>query len=89
MIGTIIWAIVAGAVLGVLARIILPGRQNISWWLTILVGIVAAFLGGLVATWLGVGDTRGIDWIRHIIQVVFALVGVAIVAGVGGRRRTS
>lgn len=88
MIGTIIWAIVAGAVLGVLARIILPGRQNISWWLTILVGIVAAFLGGLVATWLGVGDTRGVDWIRHIIQVVFALVGVAIVAGVGGRRRT-
>lgn len=85
MIGTIVWAVVSGAVLGAIGRLILPGRQRISWWAMILVGIVAAFLGGLVAQFLGVGHTRGIDWIKHGIQVGLAVLGIAIVAGSSGR----
>ncbi|GAB3867534.1 GlsB/YeaQ/YmgE family stress response membrane protein [Dactylosporangium cerinum] len=46
MIGTILWAIIGGAIIGVLARLILPGRQNISVVLTVAVGIVAALIGG-------------------------------------------
>ena len=89
MIGTILWAIIGGAVIGVLARLILPGRQNISILATVVVGIIAAFLGGAIATWLGVGDTEGIDWIRHAIQIIFAIIGVYIAARVmgGGRGR--
>src|SRR3712207_8055337 len=49
--------------------------------LTILVGIVAAFIGTFIANALGVGDTRGFDWIELIVQVVIAAIGVAIVAG--------
>jgi hypothetical protein len=41
-----------------------------------VVGIVAALVGGLIATWLGVGETKGIDWIRHAIQIVLAVIGV-------------
>jgi uncharacterized membrane protein YeaQ/YmgE (transglycosylase-associated protein family) len=92
MIGTIIWAIIGGAIIGALARLILPGRQNISIWLTIGVGIVAALLGGVIATWLGVGETDGIDWIRHIIQVALAVLFVWLAARfVGGSasRRTA
>lgn len=80
MIGTILWAIIGGAIIGVLARLILPGRQNISVWLTIAVGIVAALVGGLIADWLGVGDTEGIDWIRHFIQIALAVLFVWLVA---------
>lgn len=80
MIGTILWAVIGGAVIGILARLILPGRQNISVWLTIAVGILAALLGGLIADWLGVGDTSGIDWIRHIIQVALAVLFVWLAA---------
>jgi uncharacterized membrane protein YeaQ/YmgE (transglycosylase-associated protein family) len=88
MIGTILWAIIGGAIIGVLARLILPGRQNISVVVTVVVGIVAALIGGLIATWLGVGQTRGIDWIRHAIQLVLAVIGVYIAARVtGGRGR--
>lgn len=76
MIGAIIWAIIAGAIIGILARLLLPGRQNISIWLTIGVGILAALLGGVIATWLGVGETSGIDWIKHIIQVALAMLFV-------------
>jgi uncharacterized membrane protein YeaQ/YmgE (transglycosylase-associated protein family) len=86
MIGTILWAIIGGAIIGVLARLILPGRQNISVLATVVVGIVAALLGGLIATWLGVGETKGIDWIRHAIQIVLAVIGVYITARVTGRR---
>jgi uncharacterized membrane protein YeaQ/YmgE (transglycosylase-associated protein family) len=77
MIGTILWAIIAGAIIGLLGRLLLPGRQNISVWLTIGVGIAAALLGGVIADWLNVGETRGIDWIRHAIQVALAARVVA------------
>jgi uncharacterized membrane protein YeaQ/YmgE (transglycosylase-associated protein family) len=85
----IISAIVIGIVIGFLGRLILPGRQNISWWLTILVGIVAALLGTVLARLFGVADTSGIDWIELILQVGLAVLGVALVAGALGRRRTS
>lgn len=85
MVSTILWAVVVGAVLGILARILLPGRQHISWLLTIVVGMLAAFLGGLIADWIGVGSTAGIDWIKHGIQLALALVGVGLMSS--ARRR--
>lgn len=88
MIGTILWGIIGGAIIGVLARLLLPGRQNISMLLTVLVGIVAATLGGLLADWIGVGDTSGIDWIRHGIQIALAILGVWLVSRVGRGRNT-
>jgi uncharacterized membrane protein YeaQ/YmgE (transglycosylase-associated protein family) len=88
VIGTILWAIIAGTIIGILGRLLLPGRQNISMLMTILVGIAAALLGGVLADWLGVGDTAGIDWIRHIIQVALAILGVWLVARFSSRRST-
>lgn len=87
MIGSIISAIVVGTIIGVLGRLLVKGRQRISILVTILIGIVAAFLGTLLANLLGVGDTAGFDWIEFIIQVVLAAIGVSLVAGRGGRIR--
>ena len=89
MLGLIISAIVVGLIIGALGRLVLPGRQDISIWLTIAIGIVAALVGSLIASALGVGDTSGIDWIKLIIQVALAAAGVALVAGryTAGRRR--
>jgi uncharacterized membrane protein YeaQ/YmgE (transglycosylase-associated protein family) len=52
-----------------------------SIWLTIAVGVVAALLGGMIASALDVGDTPGIDWIKLIIEVALAAIGVSLVAG--------
>ncbi|MEU4829869.1 GlsB/YeaQ/YmgE family stress response membrane protein [Streptosporangium sp. NPDC023615] len=82
----IITAIVIGAIIGLLGRLVVPGKQNIPIWLTIVVGIVAALIGTAIARALGVSNTSGIDWIEIIIQVAVAAVGVAIVAGMYGRR---
>ncbi|GAA5073490.1 putative membrane protein YeaQ/YmgE (transglycosylase-associated protein family) [Thermocatellispora tengchongensis] len=88
MIGTIIWAIVIGAVIGALARLIVPGRQNMSWALTLIVGIVAALIGTLIAQAFGVATTAGVDWIELLMQVVLAVIGVLIVTRVmAGRGR--
>ncbi|NBE95846.1 GlsB/YeaQ/YmgE family stress response membrane protein [Nonomuraea sp. KC401] len=78
---SILGAIVIGAVIGVVGRLLLPGKQAIGWILTIVVGIVAALLGTLLAQVLGVETTSGIDWIELVMQVVLAVVGVGLVAG--------
>ena len=82
-----ITAIIIGAIIGALARLILPGRQNIPIWLTILVGIVAAIIGTFIARAIGLStDTRGIDWLELLVQLVVAVIGVSLVAGATGRR---
>ncbi|MBB4913495.1 GlsB/YeaQ/YmgE family stress response membrane protein [Streptosporangium saharense] len=83
----IISALIVGLVVGVLGRLVVPGRQNIPIWLTIVIGIIAALIGTAIATVLGVASTRGIDWIELIIQIALAAVGVALAAGQYGRRR--
>ncbi|MFJ9536044.1 GlsB/YeaQ/YmgE family stress response membrane protein [Streptomyces sp. NPDC101225] len=73
----IISAIVIGIVIGVLGRLVVPGRQHIGILLTILVGIVAALIGSALANAFGVADTSGIDWIEWLIQIGLAALGVA------------
>ncbi|MEG3615388.1 GlsB/YeaQ/YmgE family stress response membrane protein [Isoptericola haloaureus] len=77
----IITAIVVGAVIGALGRLVLRGKQNISIIATILVGIVAALVGTWLASLVGVADTGGIDWIELAFQIGLAAIGVSIVAG--------
>jgi uncharacterized membrane protein YeaQ/YmgE (transglycosylase-associated protein family) len=85
LLGILIWGLLAGVIIGPLARLVLPGKQNISLTMTIVVGAVGAILGGLVADWLGVGDTGGIDWIKHAIQVGVAAVVVVLYGSMTGR----
>ncbi|MFE3996592.1 GlsB/YeaQ/YmgE family stress response membrane protein [Streptomyces goshikiensis] len=74
-----LWAIIVGFVLGLIARAILPGKQHQPIWLTTLFGIVGALLGNAVSRWIGVEDTKGIDWIRHLLQ----LAGAILIVGLG------
>ncbi len=82
----IITALIIGLIIGALGRLVVPGKQNIPIWLTLVVGVVAALIGTFIAAALGVDDTPGIDWIELAIQVALAAGGVALVAGTRGRR---
>ncbi|MFI6316883.1 GlsB/YeaQ/YmgE family stress response membrane protein [Nonomuraea sp. NPDC050556] len=82
----IITAIVIGAIIGALGRLVVPGRQSIPIWLTIVVGIVAAFIGTFIASTFGVAETKGIDWIELALQIGVAAVGVIITVALYGRR---
>ncbi|GHB40023.1 membrane protein [Streptomyces viridiviolaceus] len=72
----IISAIVIGIVIGILGRLVVPGRQRIGILWTILVGIVAALIGSWIASAFDVADTEGVDWIEWLIQIGLAALGV-------------
>ncbi|WP_043665962.1 GlsB/YeaQ/YmgE family stress response membrane protein [Streptomyces xylophagus] len=82
----IISAIIIGIIIGVLGRLVVPGRQHIGILLTIVVGIVAALIGAAIASGLGVADTKGIDWIEWLIQIGLAGVGIAALDRTRARR---
>ena len=85
MIGSIISWLVAGVVVGLLGKLVLPGKQNIPMWLTVVLGIVGAGVGTLIVRGSRFEDTGGIDWVKHILQVVIAAVLIWAVTAVMGR----
>lgn len=76
-------AILIGAVIGILARLVLPGRQRISMLMTVIIGIAAALLGTWLAQQVGVETTSGIDWIELIFQIGLAAIGISLISGAG------
>ncbi|PWI14551.1 hypothetical protein DI272_10585 [Streptomyces sp. Act143] len=78
----VISAIVIGIVIGVLGRLVVPGRQRIGILWTIAIGIVAAFIGTGIASGLDVADTKGVDWVEWLIQIALAALGVAAISKV-------
>jgi uncharacterized membrane protein YeaQ/YmgE (transglycosylase-associated protein family) len=86
----ILGLIVIGIVIGILARLLLPGRQRIGVALTILLGIGGALVGGIVASAIGEGDIWELNFIGTVVGVIAAaaFIGAADAAGLGkGRRR--
>lgn len=87
-VGTIIAAVIAGAIVGVLARLALPGRQNISLLMTIVLGI----LGNVVTAWLlsmtAYRNQSGIAWIPLLIGVAVAALLIVLYSSLTGRRTT-
>jgi uncharacterized membrane protein YeaQ/YmgE (transglycosylase-associated protein family) len=83
-----VWAIIAGLIIGLIAKLVLPGRQPIPLWLTLIIGIVGGLVGNALATAFGVRDTGGFDWIRHILQIAVAAVLIALVTPMWVKRRS-
>ncbi|MER5949026.1 GlsB/YeaQ/YmgE family stress response membrane protein [Streptomyces sp. NPDC001904] len=79
-------AIVIGIVIGILGRLVIPGRQRIGVLWTILVGIAAALVGTAVAGAFDVADTPGVDWIELAVQIGLAALGVGGVERLKSRR---
>ena len=82
----IIGLIIFGAVIGALARLVMPGKQNIGILWTIGLGVLGVLAGYYLAAVLGVEDTRGIDWIRWIVSVIVAALLIGIYMSVAGKR---
>ena len=87
MIGTIIGAIVVGLIVGALARLVMPGKQNIGVIMTILLGVVGSFLGTWVSYKLGYSNQNGgFKIIPFLVGVIFAVILIAGYLGITGRR---
>ena len=80
--------LVAGLVIGGLARLIMPGRQNLSILATLGLGLVGSLIGGTIAWLLGTGSI----WELNVLGFVLAVVASVLLVGTaealtGGRRR--
>ena len=71
--------VVAGLVIGALARLIKPGKQHLSIWMTLLLGLAGSVVGGGVAALLGTGDIWELNILGFVVAVIasVAFVGVA------------
>ena len=80
--------IVAGLVIGAIARLIKPGRQNLSLLMTLLLGLAGSVVGGLVANLLGTGGIFELNVLGFIVAVVAAALLIGVAEGTAGRSRT-
>ena len=90
MIGTIIGAIIAGLIIGALARLVLPGKQDISILVTIVLGILGSLIGSWLVYQIGYdNENGGFEIIPFIVGVVVAAVLIVIYGNVTGRRTST
>jgi uncharacterized membrane protein YeaQ/YmgE (transglycosylase-associated protein family) len=81
----ILGLIIIGIIIGVIARLVLPGRQHIGALMTVLLGIGGALVGGIVASVIGTGDIFELNLIGTIVGIIAAagLIAGAESMGVG------
>ena len=82
----IIGFLVFGLVVGALARLIKPGKQNLSLLATLGLGVVGSLIGGVVATLLGSGSFTELNIIGAIVAIVAAVLLIGVFEGTAGRK---
>lgn len=70
--------IVAGLIIGALARLIKPGKQDLGILMTLGLGLVGSVIGGLIASFFGTGDI----WELNILGFVLAVIAAVLLIGV-------
>jgi uncharacterized membrane protein YeaQ/YmgE (transglycosylase-associated protein family) len=79
----ILGLIIIGIIIGVLARLVLPGRQRIGMLMTVLLGIGGALVGGIVANAIGTGDIWELNFLGTVVGVIAAAGLIAAAEGLG------
>ncbi len=81
--------IVFGLVVGALARLLVPGRQHLTIWMTLLLGLIGSVVGGVVANALGTGDIFELNLLGSVVAVLAAVALIAIGERAGAVTRRS
>jgi uncharacterized membrane protein YeaQ/YmgE (transglycosylase-associated protein family) len=82
----IVWQLIVGLIVGVLARLILPGREAfpdgaLGWLLTAVLGVAGAFIGGMIARALWADANYAAGWIMSILGAILLLLIVRMLFG--------
>ncbi|MHA7154227.1 GlsB/YeaQ/YmgE family stress response membrane protein [Arthrobacter sp. TMN-50] len=81
--------IIAGLIIGALARLIKPGKQNLGWIATLLLGLVGSVIGGVIANLLGTGDIFELNILGFVVAVIAAVVLIGTAEALTGRKKTT
>lgn len=79
--------LVAGLVIGALARLFKPGKQNLGIIATLLLGLAGSVIGGTIANLLGTGDIFELNVFGFIISVMAAVALIGVAEGLAGRTK--
>ncbi len=83
----IIGFLVFGLVVGAVARLIKPGKQNLSLLMTLLLGVVGSLIGGVVASLLGTGSITELNILGAIVAIVAAVLLIGVAENMSGKKR--
>lgn len=87
MVGSIVLAIIVGALIGLVARLVMPGKQDIGMVMTVVCGALGGLIGSWAASKFGYHNANGgIAWIPFFVGVGAAVVLIALWEAVRGRR---
>ena len=81
--------LVAGLVIGALARLIKPGKQDLSLLATLGLGLVGSLIGGLIAQLFGTGGILELNVIGFVLAVIAAVLLIGVAEGVAGKNKRS
>lgn len=84
----IIGFLVFGLVVGAIARLIKPGKQNLSLIMTLVLGVVGSLIGGVVASALGTGDIMELNILGAIVAIIAAVLLIGIAEGMSGKNKS-
>ncbi len=79
--------LVAGLIIGALARLIVPGKQNLGILATLALGLVGSLIGGLIAQFFGTGDIWELNVIGFVLAVIAAVLLIGVAEGIAGRSK--
>ena len=81
--------LVAGLVIGALARLIKPGKQSLGLLATLGLGLVGSLIGGLIAQAFGTGSIWELNIIGFVLAVVAAVLLIGVAEQVTGKQTTT
>lgn len=79
--------LVAGLIIGALARLIVPGKQNLGILATLALGLVGSLIGGLIAQFFGTGSIWELNVLGFVLAVVAAVLLIGVAESLAGRSR--
>jgi uncharacterized membrane protein YeaQ/YmgE (transglycosylase-associated protein family) len=79
--------IVFGLVVGVLARMLVPGRQQLTLGMTVLLGLIGSVVGGVIANALGTGDVLELNFVGSVVAVLASVFLIVVGERTGALRR--
>lgn len=78
--------IVAGLIIGALARLVKPGKQNLGLLMTLLLGLAGSVIGGVIANLLDTGDIWELNVIGFVVAVIAAVLLIGVFEGLAGKK---
>ena len=82
---TVLWYLLVGIVIGAIARLILPGKENMGCLMTIILGGLGAFLAGSIGQWLGWYEFP--SWIGFVAAILVSVILIFIYTRIKGKRK--